>query len=271
MGPASPLTPQGRAPDRAGRALSLPRTVEEQVATAAAAVLTAYRDGVRTQIVELLLPAPGVALRGSVELGIWPGGIQQQFKVALPMVQALLQNVKRSDPSLAGRMVPSFIDESDAVASWAGPTFTAVLFPTGDALPEVRRSLASVSDSSGLGLLVNPQWVLTGNLFSEFSFGARGKENEEFVSGLGEETYYLAQKRIAGRTLRVFRSYPGRWFVFTFDEVRGKTAEPLLLSVEEHKPGYGRLAELAEESRRLYPEGSWLRRVMGDKGGGKGG
>lgn len=62
------------------------------------------------------------------------------------------------------------------------------------------------------------------------------EENERFVGMLGEETYYLAQKRISGRILRVFRSYPGPWFVYGFENDGAKTVgEPLLLSTGERE------------------------------------
>lgn len=59
------------------------------------------------QSIELLLPTPGLALRGTVDVGIWPGGVQEQFKVALPMVQAVLQTV--------------------SLCAWGGPDRHAVL------------------------------------------------------------------------------------------------------------------------------------------------
>lgn len=52
------------------------------------------------------------------------------------------------------------------------------------------------------------------------------------MASLGEETYFLAQKRVAGQVLRVFRCYPGPWMVFGFVE-GGAGEEPLLLSTGE--------------------------------------
>jgi len=252
-GPASPWTASNRALDSLGRPIALPRTVEEQVTNATAAVLRAYRAGRSLQTVELLLPTPGLALRRvSEDAGFWAGGVQEQFKVALPMAQALLQNVK-THPDLSGRMMPSLVDEGDAVAAWANPSFAAVLFPAGDALPQTRGILRDRQ----LGLVINPQWVLEGNLISELGVGQAREENERFVASLGEETYFLAQKRVAGQVLRVFRCYPGPWMVFGFVE-GGAGEEPLLLSTEESKPSYARLVDLA----RTMPDSGWFGRMV---------
>lgn len=81
--------------------------------------------------------------------------------IALERVQV------KQDPKLSGRMEPYFVDEADAVALWSSPSFSAVLFPTGSVVADVRRSMAG----KNLGLVVNPQWVLEGNLISELGLG----------------------------------------------------------------------------------------------------
>ena len=105
----------------------MPRSIEDQIASAVVAIGAALDAGIEVQAVELLLPSPGLALRRSDGPDDWPGGVQQQFRVVLPMVQTILTRVKQR-PDLQGRMEPTFLDEADAVAMWEGPTFGAVVF-----------------------------------------------------------------------------------------------------------------------------------------------
>ena len=104
-----------------GWVFPLPRTKEECVAQAAQAVLRAWDDGLRRQSLELLLPsqeAGGVGDGGDGGAGAWPGGIRQQFRVAKPMVEALLLRLKQS-PSLTGRITGQLLDDGDCVGAWA--------------------------------------------------------------------------------------------------------------------------------------------------------
>lgn len=44
----------------------------------------------------------------------WPGGIRQQCRSALPLIEALLRRLKKH-PDLAGRLTPRWLDEPDCV------------------------------------------------------------------------------------------------------------------------------------------------------------
>jgi hypothetical protein len=92
----------------------------------------AFKDGVRRQRLELLLP-----LIGATDLDDWPGGIRQQFKAAQPMVESLLRSLKQ-DESLQGSLSSSILDQGDAVGAWTGPRLAAILFPTAETLKQVR-------------------------------------------------------------------------------------------------------------------------------------
>lgn len=50
----------------------------------------AWEAGIKRHRVELLLP-----LIGATDLDDWPGGIRQQFKAVLPMVESMLDGLKR--------------------------------------------------------------------------------------------------------------------------------------------------------------------------------
>ncbi len=73
-----------------------------------------------------------------------PGGVRQQFKAVLPMVESILQGLK-STPELQGPLQASIWDQGDAVGAWLGDKLVAVVFPTPETLPQVADSPPSLS------------------------------------------------------------------------------------------------------------------------------
>jgi hypothetical protein len=273
--PSPPALDDDGAPPPGSAALvfPLPARPDQAVAQAVAAVLRGWDDGVRRHVVELPLPEP-------VPGGGWPGGIRQQFRVALPLVEALLRALKRR-PGLEGRVTAEWLDEGDCVAAWQSERLAAVLFPSAEALPALRRLDGALSGRR-LVVVVNPQWRPAGQLAPEFGFGAAARADERYVASL-EPAYVLRRARVAGAELRVLRAYPGPWQVHLLRGARGGGA---LLAADGARPGYDRLAALAREARAREeaPPRSWLDRVLspapqygagawawGDGGGGEGG
>lgn len=168
----------------------LPTGPDSTIRQAETAIATAFRDGVVRQMVELPLP-----LTGATELDDWPGGIQQQFKVARPMVEQLLGSVSRS-LQMDGEFKGKVLDDGDAVAAWTNGSVEAVLFPTGDTLNAIEKR----AENKELVLLVNPQWR-TGQVISDFGFFGR-RRKEEFVATF-ETVYSVTSKRAAGRYIWV--------------------------------------------------------------------
>ena len=68
-----------------------------------------------------------------------PGGIRQQFKAAMPMVETLLKKLK-VQPGLEGRMNAEILDDGDAVGAWSSDKILAVIFPTAETLNKVHNS-----------------------------------------------------------------------------------------------------------------------------------
>ena len=68
-----------------------------------------------------------------------PGGVRQQFKAVLPMVESILQGLKGT-PELQGPLQASIWDQGDAVGAWLGDKLVAVVFPTPETLPQVSDS-----------------------------------------------------------------------------------------------------------------------------------
>lgn len=260
---STPLTPQTTFP--------LPTTTASSINQAALAVQRAFADGVRMQTVEILLR--------DNEMSAWPGGIQQQFRVALPMIESLLMQLK-STPGLEGRITAEFLDETDCVGLWQSERLAAVVFPTAETIPALMK-VGDALSGERLTLCVNPQWQLEGQIVSDLFFIGfeERRRSERFARSL-ETTYCLEQRRVMGCEVRVMRCYPGAWQVYTYVEgvrvantdgassitLRVPSANSsgewrVLSTTEQERPTYERLVELlkaAEGGGRR----SWLDRLM---------
>lgn len=176
---------------------------------------------------------------GRTDLDDWPGGIQQQFRAALPLVEGILKELKQQ-PGLEGRLDASVLDQGDAVGLgestwmffffsggldlwhsphffqvglWSGEKLGACLFPTGGVLPEMidLAKGANGKKAKDLFLLINPQWNLKGNLVSDFGvLPWRRQRCEEFVGSL-VSSYHFQQQRVQGDDIVVLRCYPAGW------------------------------------------------------------
>eukprot|EP00252_Welwitschia_mirabilis_P003326 TRINITY_DN13409_c0_g1_i1.p1 TRINITY_DN13409_c0_g1~~TRINITY_DN13409_c0_g1_i1.p1 ORF type:complete len:244 (+),score=55.62 TRINITY_DN13409_c0_g1_i1:55-786(+) len=130
---------------------SFPVTLEQSIDQAKFACKYAIRDGLTQLQLELLLP-----LIGATDLDDWPGGIQQQFKAAIPVVSSLLsglieeENFRNNDS-----FHKYFLDEGDATGVWENEKVALVLFPTAESLVAIE-NLATAKDRPLI--LLNPQW-----------------------------------------------------------------------------------------------------------------
>ena len=228
----------------------LPGNPDECVAQATSAVLRGWRDGIRRQSLELLLPQPN----GAADSG-WPGGIRQQFRAALPMVEGLLLRLKTAQ-GLEGRITAEWLDEGDCVGAWQSEKLAAVVFPTAETLPAVRRVDDALSGKR-LMLVINSQWQPQGNVVSDFGFGSSRRAAERFVGSL-EDIYCLRRVRVLGDEVRLLRCYPGQWQVYYVRTGR----ETQLLSITEGKPTYQDLIGLLKNVQDSHAGQSWLDRVF---------
>lgn len=178
----------------------VPSGAQEAAKQAEVAVLKAYEAGVKRQQIELLLP-----LIGATDLDDWPGGIRQQFKAALPMVESILKAVKATT-GLEGRLQAEILDQGDAVGVWYNDKILAALFPTAETLNKIQQ----LAEGKQLVLLINPQWQ-SGQVISDFGLFGR-KKKEEFVQSC-TKTYTLKAMRITGEDIR-FLSMNGRTQLF---------------------------------------------------------
>ena len=237
----SPAPPQTTFP--------LPTTAAASIDQAALAVQRAFADGIRLQTVEILLR--------DNEMSAWPGGIQQQFRVALPMIESLLMQLKRS-PGLEGRITAEFLDETDCVGLWQSERLAAVVFPTAETIPALMK-VGDALSGERLTLYINPQWQLDGQIVSDLFFIGyeERRRSERFARSL-ETTYCLEQRRVIGSEVRILRCYPGAWQVYTYVEgVRVDTTKDGASSITLRTPratssGEWRMLSASEQSRPTY-------------------
>ncbi|GIL56101.1 hypothetical protein Vafri_11532 [Volvox africanus] len=233
------ICPRASASDsaevRVNRIIPIPDGPVQQAQQAAQAIETAWRDGVRLQRLELLLP-----LIGATDLDDWPGGIRQQFKAAQPMVESILRTVKQIK-GLQGPLAANIWDQGDAVGAWTGKNLACVLFPTASTLDKLNQ-LCNGPDGPELVLIVNPQWETRGNLVSDFGFGQRKAESERFIASF-QPTYCLKQLRVYGDSIRILKAHPNRWQVHVVN--RGGASD--CIATRDEQPSYQEIEGLLRD------------------------
>jgi hypothetical protein len=233
------------------RVYPLPANAEETAQQARAAAQRAWEGGIKRQRIELLLP-----LIGATDLDDWPGGIRQQFKAVLPMVESMLDGLKQCQ-GLGGRLSGEIWDQGDAVGAWLGSAMNVIVFPTAETVKRAKQLAEQKPDS--LLIFVNPQWQ-EGQVISDFGFFGR-KAAEEFLAGF-EDVYFVRVYTIAGDSIRILRAYPGDWQVHLVNEGTGEAA---LVTTMPQRPSYRELEALirgTEGSNASRPLSERLRREL---------
>ncbi|CAI5468980.1 unnamed protein product [Closterium sp. Yama58-4] len=238
---------------RPSRRVSVPDSVDESVQQARGAVRRAMEAGHQRLMLDLLLPLIGPSL-----LDDWPGGIQQQLQAAIPLVESLLTGLVDGGELYTRRV----IDEDEAVVAWESKTVALVLFPTAERLPAVME-LANSEPGRTL-LLMNPQWQ-PGQVVSDFGFGSKRKQAEEFLDTF-LTAYSLKRNRIRSYDVTIVKCFPGDWQVYmSGDSDSGSDSSfPTyeMIGTVENRPGYRDLeAMVQKKSSQGSDSGGWFGRI----------
>ncbi|EOD21742.1 hypothetical protein EMIHUDRAFT_101573 [Emiliania huxleyi CCMP1516] len=153
-----------------GAVLTIPRSPDEMVRRAAAAVTRASQAGVRRQIVKLVVPDDqrsykvfgAVPIQGTSapeDLDPWPGGLKQQYPIALGLARELLQGVTGASERL-------ITDQGATPAEDAA----VCLFAGCDQLGRLRE-VDGMAGADRLLCLLNPQF----KRLEDFSLWQRGE------------------------------------------------------------------------------------------------
>ncbi|CAI5476954.1 unnamed protein product [Closterium sp. Yama58-4] len=238
---------------RPSRRVSVPDSVDESVQQARAAVRRAREAGHQRLMLDLLLPLIGPSL-----LDDWPGGIQQQLQAAIPLVESLLTGLVDGGELYTRRV----IDEDEAVVAWESKTVALVLFPTAERLPAVME-LANSEPGRAL-LLMNPQWQ-PGQVVSDFGFGSKRKQAEEFL-GTFLTAYSLKRNRIRSYDVTIVKCFPGDWQVYMSDDSGSGSDSSFptyeMIGAVENPPSYRDLEAMVQKKSSLGSDsGGWFGRI----------
>jgi len=240
-----------------------PRSVDEQVSQACAAVQAALADGVVRQSVTLDLPTPFAN-----DLDDWNGGVRQQYLVLAPLVEQVLRSLDTSGVSQRE------IEDCDGIYELRNGGGCAVTLPSADVLGELRDM--DKREGGGLMVLANPQWSSQGQVISDLGFGPWKRRNEEFIATF-TPAYTLQRLRIKGEAVVLVRSYGGPWQVFSVPRGGG---EAELVATAEERPEYWALEETLSKREGSMAAADWVTRAKAElefnteslkRGGGGGG
>mmetsp|Transcript_9363 Transcript_9363/g.12419 ORF Transcript_9363/g.12419 Transcript_9363/m.12419 type:complete len:360 (+) Transcript_9363:121-1200(+) len=196
----------------------LPTSVEDQVRQAALSLERASADGKRRHNIRLLLP-----VIGATDLDDWPGGARQMMEAAYPLISDIM---KFKDPAIELNRV--ILDPSDGIyailaqATKAKDDTCAILLPTAEVISQVQDLDANQVGSSRDLILVNPQWKRQNDFGGFFS---KGLENSRYMETTFEPTFSLTNLIVEGEIIRILRTYPGPWRVFTRTESETGTVD----------------------------------------------
>ena len=183
----------------------LPQTCAEQVAQCAAAVrLAASPAGGshRRQRVQLLLPINQRKSEfTSVESDDYGMNDADVYKAAMETASAMIRLVDPDGGKMSAKRVDKDNDPVGVLQNAAG-TVRALVIPNAQDLDELR-ALAKLGDANAAAvtLLVNPQWVESGQVISDFGIGPWRRRAEDFLRTF-ESTYSLTESRVGAAATR---------------------------------------------------------------------
>ena len=187
----------------------LPQTCAEQVAQCAAAVrLAASPEGGshRRQRVQLLLPINQRKSEfTSVESDDYGMNDADVYKAAMETASAMIRLVDPEGGEMSAKRVDKDNDPVGVLQNAAG-TVRALVIPNAQDLDELR-ALAALGDANGtqITLLVNPQWVESGQIISDFGIGPWKKRAMDVLETF-ESTYALTESRGGAAACRLARA-----------------------------------------------------------------
>jgi hypothetical protein len=235
--------------------LGVPNSPSEMVSSAAAAVRTARDAGFNRLIVNIIIPTDP-EFDQPADLDPWPGGLKQQYPIALDLAREVLRQAVKCDASLRDQV----LDAEDAcgliLAQASEPIDDAacILFPGCDQLA----SLEQIDQSSGpqrLVLLINPQF----RRLSDFGPLQRSRAQATFF-GRGYETAFSFEEfACRGEEVKLVGAKTTGWRAYVFLDDADTKGLPLFDSQTlPERPEY---RAIEKEINRLFPAPRWARKL----------
>jgi len=247
----------------------LPTSADEMMRRAAAAVSRGVAAGALRQTVRLVVPDDQRTFKvfGAIEiegtsapedLDPWPGGLQQQYPIALDLARRLLSSV--TGAAAEGGVTDQVLDDVDAcglvLAQGATPAEDAscVLFPGTDQMDELQK-VDKMTGSGRLLCLLNPQF----RRVEDFSLWQRGKAKDAFFERGYELGYAFEEFACRGEDLKLVGEYGVGWRVWVvLDDARPDVATPLHEGALPERPEYKWLEQQINER---HPKPRWARKL----------
>jgi len=250
----------------------VPQSPDEMVQRAATAVARAAGSGVQRQVVKIVVPDDTRSYKvfGRVEiagtsapedLDPWPGGLKQQYPIALDLARKMLEKVVGDGAKSSDQV----LDAEDAVGlilaqgSSAADDAACVLFAGCDQMDQLAKVDAMASGR--LLCLLNPQFRRP----EDFSLWQRGKAKAAYFDKGYEVTYAFEEFACRGEDVKLVAEYGAGWRAFVVlsdDDVAGV---PLHEGCLPERPEY---KWLEAQINAQHPAPRWARKLgeVDDKG-----
>ena len=244
----------------------IPQSPEEMMQRVISSVARAKEDGRLRQQVKVVIPDDqrtykvfgAVEIKGTSapeDLDPWPGGLKQQYPIALTLARQLLQGVTSASQDGVSDQV---LDAEDAcglvLAQGATPSDDAacIVFLGSDQI----KQLVDVDRMAQgrLLCLLNQQF----RRVEDFSLWQRGSANEAYFSKGYETTYALEELACRGEDVKLVCEYGLGWRAFVFLEDDDTEGVPLHDGCLEERPTYKWLETQINEQ---HPQPRWARLV----------
>lgn len=243
----------------------VPASPDEMIAKAAAAVKRAQAAGVSRQTVRVVVPDDTRAYKvfGAVEiqgtsapedLDPWPGGLKQQYPIAMGLVRSLLSGVTGGDT-----LNEQVLDVEDACGLVLAQGETAredaacILFAGTDQMDQLAK-VDEMASGGRLLLLLNPQFKRV----EDFSLWQRGKAKAAFFERGYEVTYAFEELACRGEDVKLVGEYGIGWRAFVCLDDADPFGIPLHDGALDERPDY---VWLEAQINERHPEPRWARNL----------
>lgn len=243
----------------------VPRSPEEMMQRAADSISRAAKAGVMRQLVRIVIPDDertykvfgAVEIQGTSapeDLDPWPGGLKQQYPIALGLGRKMLQRVTGCEASAVSDQV---LDTEDACGLIVAQGVTAagdsacVLFAGTDQIGKLAEVDAMANGR--LLCLLNPQF----KRLEDFSLWQRGRAKAAYFDKGYEVTYAFEEFAARGEDVKLCCEYGLGWRAFVLLDDQGE-AVPLHQGALTERPSY---KWIEQQINKNHPEPRWARKM----------
>jgi len=246
----------------------VPRSADEMMQRAAAAVKRAKDDGALRLVVKVVVPDDtrmykvfgAVPIQGTSapeDLDPWPGGLRQQYPIALGLGRQLLSDVTGASERMC---TDQLLDAEDAcgliLAQSETPADDAacVLFAGSDQMDQLAKVEGMVGDKRLLCLL-NPQF----RRLEDFSFWQREKAKNAYFDRGYQTAFAFEELACRGEDVKLVGEYGRGWRAYVY--LDDQQLEGIALHDEDYLSDRPEYAWLEQQINARHPSPRWARQL----------